>query len=200
MIRKTSMFLALCATALLAVGCASQKEPATKAIAAAEAALSEVRDDATKYASADYQAVETTLSSMKDNLTKGDFKAVLAAAPDLNSQISALKDKITTDKTEAMAAMDKSKAEYEGMAAGITSMVGALQSRVDILSKSRKLPRGLDTAKFAGAKSAFEAAKAAAGDATAAASSGDYMTALAKANEAKAKGTEALTALGMPTG
>jgi len=198
--RKTSAFLALFATALLAVGCASQKEPATKAVADAESALAAVRDDAAKYAADDLQAVETTLTGLKDNLAKGDFKAVLAAAPGLTTQLSSLKDTAAAKKAEAMAAMEKAKTEYSGLAGSVTSMVAALQSRVDILSSAKKLPRGLDAAKFSGAKTAFEAAKAAAGEATSAATSGDFTTALAKAQEAKAKGTEALTALGMPTG
>lgn len=198
--RKTCAFLALFATALLAVGCASQKEPATKAVADAESALAAVRDDAAKYAADDLQAVETTLTGLKDNLAKGDFKAVLAAAPGLTTQLSSLKDTAAAKKAEAMAAMEKAKTEYSGLAGSVTSMVAALQSRVDILSSAKKLPRGLDAAKFSGAKTAFEAAKAAAGEATSAATSGDFTTALAKAQEAKAKGTEALTALGMPTG
>ena len=200
MIRKTSIFLALCATALLAVGCASQKEPAMKAVADAESALSAVREDAAKYASGDLQAVETTLSGVKDSLAKGDFKAVLAAAPGLTTQLAALKDAAAAKKADAMAAMEKAKTEYSGMTAGLTSMMGALQSRMDILMASKKLPKGLDAAKFDGAKAAFAAAKDAMAAATAAASSGDFTAAATKASEAKAKGVEALTALGMPTG
>jgi hypothetical protein len=198
--RKTSAFLALCATALLAVGCASQKVPATQAVAAAESSLAAVREDAAKYAASDLQAVDTSLSGIKDSLAKGDFKAVLAAAPALTTQISALKDAAATKKAAAMAAIEKAKTDYAGLTTGVTSMVAALQSRMDILSKSKKLPKGLDAAKFDGAKTAFEAAKTAAGEATTAATAGDFTTALTKAQEAKAKGTEALTALGMPTG
>jgi hypothetical protein len=190
----------LCATALLAVGCASQKEPAMKAVADAESSLAAVRDDAAKYAGSELQAVETTLTGIKDSLNKGDFKAVLAAAPGLTTQLAALKDAAAAKKAEAMAALEKAKTEYGGLSAGVTSMVAALQSRMDILSKSKKLPKGMDAAKFDGAKAAFEAAKTAAGEATAAATSGDFTAALTKAQEAKAKGTEALTALGMPAG
>lgn len=200
MTRKTSLFLALCATALLAAGCASQKEPAMKAVADAESALAAVRDDAAKYAAGDLQAAETTLSGVKDSLAKGDFKAVLAAAPALTTQLASLKEAAMAKKAEAMAMMEQAKTDFGPLSASVTSMVGALQSRMDILMKSKKLPKGLDAAKFDGAKASFEGAKTAMGEATAAAAAGDFTAALAKAQEAKAKGTEALQALGMPTG
>ncbi len=200
MIRKTSAFLVLCATALLAVGCANQKEPATKAIADAESALAAVRDDAAKYAGGDLQSVESTLSGLKDSLGKGDFKAVIAGAPALLSAVSSLKDTAAAKKTEAMAAMESAKTEFGTLSGSLGGMMTALQSRMDILSKAKKLPKGIDAAKFDGAKSGFEAAKSAMAAATAAAGSGDFTGALAKAQEAKAKGTEVLQALGMPTG
>ena len=198
--RKTSAFLALCAIALLAAGCANQKEPATKAIADAESALAAVRDDAARYDAADLQNVETTLSGLKDNLGKGDYKAVIAAAPALVTAISSLKDAAASKKAEAMAEMEKAKTDFGSLSGNVGAMVASLQSRMDILSKAKKLPKGLDAAKFDGAKTGFEAAKSAMAAASAAAASGDYTTALAKAQEAKTKGTEVLQALGMPTG
>ena len=200
MTRKTSAFLALCATALLAAGCASQKEPATKAIADAESALSAVRDDAAKYAGSDLQNVESTLSGLKDDFNKGDFKAVVAGAPALMGAISTLKDTTDAKKAEAMAAMEKAKTDYGALSGNVGAMIASLQSRIDILSKAKKLPKGLNAAKFDGAKTGFEAAKSAMTAASAAAASGDYTGALAKAQEAKAKGAEVLQALGMPTG
>lgn len=200
MTRKTSAFLALCATALLAAGCASQKEPATKAIADAESALSAVRDDAAKYAGSDLQNVESTLSGLKDDFNKGDFKAVVAGAPALMGAISTLKDTTGAKKAEAMAAMEKAKTDYGALSGNVGAMIASLQSRIDILSKAKKLPKGLNAAKFDGAKTGFEAAKSAMTAASAAAASGDYTGALAKAQEAKAKGAEVLQALGMPTG
>ena len=200
MTRKTSAFLALCATALLAAGCASQKEPATKAIADAESALSAVRDDAAKYAGSDLQNVESTLSGLKDDFNKGDFKAVVAGAPALMGAISTLKDTTGAKKAEAMAAMEKAKTDYGALSGNVGAMIASLQSRIDILSKAKKLPKGLNAAKFDGAKTGFEAAKSAMTAASEAAASGDYTGALAKAQEAKAKGAEVLQALGMPTG
>lgn len=69
---------------------------------------------------------------------------------------------------------------------------------MDILSKAKKLPAGLDQAKFDSAKSGLAAATEAWGAATAAASAGDMAEAVAKANAVKGKAVEALNALGMP--
>ncbi len=57
---------------------------------------------------------------------------------------------------EMAAAAAAKKAEltksWEEMAAGLPKMVEAIKSRVDILSKSKKLPKGMDKATFEGAK------------------------------------------------
>ena len=80
------------AAALLAVGCANQKEPATQAVASAESALAEVRDQAAQYVPEQLEGVETALAGLKDSLGKGDYKAVLAAAPKLATDVASLKD------------------------------------------------------------------------------------------------------------
>ena len=199
MTRRTSLFLAVLAAVVLAVGCAGQKEPATKAIADAETALAAVKDDAAKYAGDDLATVEAQLAGLKESLAKGDYKAVVTGAPALVTAIGSLQKAAESKKAEVMAAMEKAKADFGPLSDDVGKMIGALQSRIDILSKAKKLPQGLDATKFDGAKASFEAAKAAMADATAAATSGDFIAAMAKGQEAKAKGTEALTALGMPT-
>jgi hypothetical protein len=188
------------AIALLAVACAGQKEPATKAVADAEAALSAVKAQAAQYVPEQLQSVESTLTGLKDSLAKGDFKGVLAAAPQLTSQLAALKDAAAAKKVEMDAAIEKAKSDWSGYAADLPNMVGAIQSRVDILSKARKLPAGMDKAKLDGAMQGLEAMKSTWTDAGAAFASGNVLDAVAKAQQVKASGTQIMADLGMSSG
>jgi len=197
---KKSVFVAALATALLAAGCASQKEPATKVIADAESALSTFRDDAAKYLPNDLQSVEETLAGLKDNLSKGDYKTVLAGVPGLTTQIASLKDAAADKKVEMEAAIAKATTDWTSYAADLPNMVGAIQSRVDVLSKSKRLPKNLDRSAFESAKSGLEMMKSTWTEATAAAASGEMLDATTKAQMVKDKGAEVMATLGMTTG
>jgi len=76
-------------------------------------------------------------------------------------------------------------------------MVDAIQSRVDKLSKERHLPKGVTKDNVAAAKAALDSMKSAWSDASNAASSGDFTTALSKAQAVKDQATEAMKSLGM---
>jgi hypothetical protein len=200
MFKKQSVFVAAVATALLAVACAGQKGPAEQAIAGAESALAAIKEDAAKYVPTDLQGVESSLASLKDSFTKGDYKAVLAGAGDVTGRITALKDAAMAKKTEMEAAMAQATNDWQGMSTDLPAMVAAIQSRVDILGKAKKLPKGMDAAAFDGAKSGLEMMKTAWTEATTAATSGNMMDAVAKARMVKDKGTEVMAALGMSAG
>lgn len=194
-----SLWLAAAATLVIA-GCAGQKAPATQALNAAETALAAIKDDAAKYLPGDLQGVESTLAGLKDSLQKGDFKAVLAGAPALTNQIASLKDAAMAKKTEMEAAVATATTSWTAMAADLPNMVSAIQSRVDILGKAKKLPKGMDAAALESAKGGLEMMKSTWTEATAAFSSGSVVDAVAKAQMVKDKGAEVMKALGMTTG
>lgn len=196
---KTSALAAAMLATLLAVGCANQKEPATKAVADAEATLSTFRDEASRYASTELQSAEAAIASLKGSLEKGDFKAVVAGAPALSTQLESLRMTVADKKAEAEAANEAAKATWAPLSADLPKMVAAIQSRVDILSKSRRLPKGLDAATLDSAKAGFEEMKTVWTEATTAAAVGNAVEAVSRAEAAKAKGTEVMTALGMST-
>ena len=153
---RSSLFVAALAAAVLAAGCAGQKEPATKAVADVEASLSALRDDASKYAATELQSADAALASLKSSLQTGDYKSILAGAPALVAQVDTLRKTIADKKAEAEAALDSAVA-------------------------------------------GFDSIKAAWGEATAAATSGNFVEAMGKADAVKAKGAEVMAALGMTT-
>jgi hypothetical protein len=141
--KKQLTWLMAALMAMLIVGCANQKNAAEQAVAGAERALSAVRDVAAKYVPDQLTAVDTQLASLKESLAKGDYKGVLAGAPALNTAIGALKDAATAKAADAEAAMAKAKDAWATTSTDVPKMLAALQSRVDVLSKSHHLPAGV---------------------------------------------------------
>jgi len=189
--------LALVAVTLLAAGCASQKDPATKAVADIEASLSSLQADATQYASAELQPVEDALASLKTSLANNDYKAVLAAAPAVSSQVAALQQTVAQKKEEAQAALAAATEKWQSLSADVPNMLSAIQSRVDVLSKSKKLPKNVSADAFQSAKDGLAELKSNWDEASAAFTAGKAADAVAKAEAAKAKGAEVLKLLGM---
>ncbi|HEY0767831.1 MAG TPA: hypothetical protein VGD47_07720 [Steroidobacteraceae bacterium] len=198
--KKQSVWLLATLAAVLVVGCANQKAPAEQAVAGAETALAAVRDSAQKYAPDQLQAVESQLTGLKDSLAKGDYKAVLTGAPTLNSAISAMKDAAEAKKADAEAALAKAKDAWGPISAEVPKTVDSIQSRVDALSKSHHLPKGVTKDSLASAKSGVDSLKSMWSDASSAASSGDFTTAVTKAQAVKDKAAEIMKSLGMSAG
>jgi len=182
----------ICAMALaLLSACASDKAPAEQAIQGAEAAIAQVKTEAAKWIPDQVRALDTSLAAVKDKFAKGDYKAVLAEAPALATQAKSVAEAAAAKKAE----LTKS---WEEMSAGLPKMIEAVKSRVDILSKSKKLPANVTKEQFEAAKTDVAAATQGWTDAMAAYTGGNIADAVTKANTVKAKTVEALQALGMP--
>jgi hypothetical protein len=195
--KRMSVWLLATLAAGALVGCTNQKAPAEQAVAAAETSLGAIRDEAQKYDPDQLQVVDGQLNAMKDNLSKGDYQAVLAAAATMNSSISGLKEAADNKKAQADAALAKAKDAWGPMSSDVPKMVDAIQTRVDKLSKERHLPKGVTKDSVASAKSALDSMKSAWSDASNAAASGDYSTAVSKAQTVKDQANDTMKSLGM---
>ena len=195
-IRKHSLYAGLL-VALFAVGCANQKEPATKAVNDAETTLASLREEAGQYAASELAAADSALASMKSSLQKGDYDAVVKGAPALSTQIETLRKTTSDRRAEREAANESARQTWATMSTEVPKMVEAIQGRLDVLGKSRKLPKNLDKAKFESARADFEQMKTTWSEATAAASAGNAVEAVSRGEAAKSKGTDVMLALGM---
>ena len=175
---------------MLVAGCSRDKEPAEAAIKAAEAAIGAAKAEAAKYVPDQVKGVEDALKAAKDAFEKKEYTQALNAAKDLPAKAKEL-------AAAAAAKKDELTKSWEAMAGGLPKMVEAIKSRVDILSKSKKLPANLDKDKFEGAKSGLAEITQAWMDADNAYKGGNIADAVAKANAVKAKATEIMTTLGM---
>jgi len=194
-------FLSLVMAAVLLAGCANQMEPAKKAIADIEAAIAAAGPDAAQYIPDQLQAVTSEVASLKAKFDQKDYKGVLAAAPALLTQAQGLSAAAGAAKEAAQAAaLQAMNAEWGTLSADIPPQLAAVTSRVGILSKSKKLPAGLDAAAFDAARSGMDEATALWSQATAAQASGNMEQAVGAARQVKDKLNAAMAALGMSTG
>ena len=195
--KKLSVWLLATLMAVALVGCANDKAPAEQAVASAETALAQIRDMAQRYAPDQLQTVDAQFNSIKDGLNKGDYKGVLAAMPALNTAISGLKDAATAKQADAEAAAAKAKDAWGPLSTDVPKMVDAIQSRVDILSKSHHLPHGVTKDTLDAAKSGLANMKTAWSDASSAATTGDFTTAASKGQAVKDQASQIMQSLGM---
>ncbi len=194
--RFSNFFLALAATTLIATGCAQQKAPATKALAAIEASLAEVRDDAAKYAPEGLKGVDSQIARLKESLDRKEYDNVLAGTPQLDKAVASLKDAVASGKKHAAQALAAAKTEWESLNTEVPHMVESIQTRVDELSK-KKIRFRVSKEELESAKSGLEWMKTEWAEATAASNSGKQITAAEKARAVKAKGEEVQKTLGM---
>jgi len=192
--RISKVCLSFAAATLLIAGCAKKEEPATQAVASAEAAVAAVRDDAAKYAPEALQSVDAKLAEMKDELAKEKYKAVLLDAPKLNAEVNLLTESLIAKKTQIQASTN----EWTDLKAEVPLLVSAIQNRLDSLSVSGKLPESVPKAAFEAAQAGLAGMKSMWAEATAAFSAGNATEAADKGRLVKAKAAELQQQLAMP--
>jgi len=188
---RFTLVSALFVTVVMLTACASDKGPAEQAVKAAEEAINSVKAEAVKYVPDQVNSLESTLSALKDKLAKGEYKAVITEA-------KALGDKAKEVAAAAKAKKDELTKTWTELSQGLPKMVEAIQSRVDILSQSKKLPANLTAEKFEQAKSGLAAAKEEWAKALESFNKGMPAEAIAMANSVKKKAVEVMEILGLP--
>lgn len=152
--RKLLAVAAVAATLVLQA--CSQKEPATRAVDAAEDALAAVAEDSQKYIPQRYAEVKAELDAARAALAEEKYAEALAAVRDIPAKAQGLAD-------EAKAAREKLAAELQGewerLAAALPGTLDGIGARLDELGKLRKLPADLDADAVERARKDFEIAK-----------------------------------------
>jgi len=192
-----SKWLAASLTALIVIGCTSQKEPAEHAVANIDAALGTGHDAAAKYAPDQLQSVEAQVATLKDNLSKGDYKKVLADAPAVTTAVANLQQAAISKQEEADTKLAQTKQQWRTLSAEVPKTVAAIRSRVEELSKLRRPPKGISKAAFESAKAGLELLQSTWSEATDAVAKEDYAGGVAKGQAAKDQATEIMHTLGM---
>jgi len=186
-----SLAITLFVSTVMLISCASDKGPAEVAIKAAEEAINATKAEAAKIVPDEVKSLESALAAVKDNFAKKEYKAALTEAQALAGKAKGVMDAAKAKKEE----LTKT---WTDLSAGLPKMVEAIQSRVDILSKAKKLPANLTAEKFAEAKSGLASAKEEWAKALESFKAGNYADAVSVANSVKGKAAKTMEILGLP--
>ena len=205
-VRRTAYVLFAFCIAL--AGCTNQMEPAKKAIAEIEAAVAAAGTDAQRYIPDDLKAVNDQLTALKAKFDQKDYAGVIAAAPALlakaqslvGAKAAAMEAAAAQEAAAKQAAEQAMQADWDALSATLPAAIAALDSRMEILAKSKTLPAGVTKAALESAQSNLADAKSLWTQATGAQTAGKLGDAVMAAREAKEKADAALASLGMAGG
>jgi hypothetical protein len=193
-----SNWLVASVAAMLIFACSSQKAPAEQVVADIDSALSAIHDSAAKFSPDALHTVEAQVATLKENLAKGEYKEVLAAAPAVNTAVASLKQDAEAKQAAADAALAQTKQQWHTLDAEVPKLIAGIHSQMDTLSKMRKLPKGVTKASFESAKTEVASLDSMWAEATnTVANEDNYAGAVAKGQAVKDKATELMQALGM---
>ncbi len=189
--KSIANFLVLGAAALLFAACANQMEPAKHALDDINSAVNAASADAQKYIPDQLTSVQKELADLKASYDKKDYAAVLTHAPAVLADAKNLAADATAKKDEAAKAKAL-EAEWSGFAATLPQLISVVKNRIDALSRTRRVPKGID---LAVARSGLADATAEWENAQSAYASGKAEDAVAAAKDVKSKTEAAASSL-----
>jgi hypothetical protein len=190
--RHAYKFIIMILAGALLGGCENKdKTTAEAALKAAEEAINTAKAEASKYVPDQAKSLDAELAAAREKFSKGDYKGALADAQALASKAKDVASAAAAKKTE----LTKS---WEDLSSGLPRVIEAIQSRVDSLSQSKKLPAGMTAETLAQAKAGLTEMRQQWAAATEAAKNGNVADAVSKAAAVKVRAAEVLTLLKMP--
>ncbi|HEX3912471.1 MAG TPA: hypothetical protein VHW71_03095 [Steroidobacteraceae bacterium] len=181
-------FLTLCSVFLF-VACANQMEPAKNALDNINTTLNSVSADAQKYVPDQYAQTQSKVAQLTASYEKKDYAAVVAGAPAVLIEINGLVSAAADKKDESEKALGN---EWRSLEASVPQSLTAVQNRIDSLSKTKHVPKGVD---LAAAKSGLADANSAWSKAQDAFKAGNPTDAITAGKDAQGKVTSAAAAL-----
>ncbi len=184
---------ALAALLVMAGGC-SQKDPAQEAIAAAEAALAAVYEDAQKYVPDKYAEVKSQLEAARTAFNEERYADAIAAVKDVPARAEELANAALEAKQKLH---EQLSADWTRLSGSLPKLVAGIEARLGELGKMRRLPKGMDKQLFDEANAAFGSLKSTWDEAGASFAAGDLEVAVVKAGNAEAMAQDLMARLSM---
>jgi len=172
------------------MACSGGKSAAELAIKTAEQAVNTTKAKAIRIVPDQVKLLEDALAAAKEKVVKGEYKAALEEA-------TALTGKATEVLAAAMDKKDELTQKWTELSQGVPQMVADLQSRVDVLSKAKKLPASITKEKFEEAKAGLDAIIDEWIKAQESFKTGSFADAISMATSVKDKAVKAMETLGM---
>ena len=181
--------------ALLIVACTNKYEqPAKDALASAEKALTEARDDAKEFAQEELAQAEEAYARMKAKYENKEYKDVVGDTSIFNEKMTALKDMVVVRQTQITTA---TKQWEETLSVEVPKKIDAIERRFKAL-KPNRLPKDVTKEAYENAKTSIETIKADWAAAQAAHAEGRAIEAAEKARAVEAKAQEVSQQLAIP--
>ncbi len=169
----------------------ANKLPAEAAMTAAETAVATLGDEASKYAPAGVASIQKNLAAAKDFIAKQDYKGALSTASAIPAEVKQV--------TAAAAAKKKDEVveAWYKLSDKLPTMTAAIKSRLATLSKSNKLPTGINKDVLAKASEGVSSLESGYTKASEDFKSGKMSEAIAQAKDLQAKVAEIMKSIGM---
>jgi hypothetical protein len=187
--QRITGFLTLCFVAILFVACVNQMEPAKNALDNINTTLNSVSADAQKYVPDQFTQAQSKVAALTASFEKKDYAAVIAGAPAVLAEVRGLPDAAAAKRDEMVKELGN---EWRSLAASVPQSLSAVQSKIDDLSKTKRVPKGVD---LGAAKSGLADANSAWDKAQEAFKAGNPADAVTAAKDAQGKVASAAAAL-----
>jgi hypothetical protein len=189
--RNVWKIMAVVVPLTIALACTdAAKAPAEAAMAAAGDAMNSLKGDAARYAPDAVKSLESSYGTAKDSLANKDYQGALLFAKDIPAKAKEALAKADATKTALAKAWNEA-------ADGMNKTIHAAKSHLDMLSRSKNLPAGMDKTTLAKAKIDLESLQRGWSAAVDQSKAGDLNGAIAKAKDLSAQGLELLKAIGI---
>jgi hypothetical protein len=187
--QKITGFLTLCSVAILLAACANQMQPAKNALDNINTTLNSVSADAQKYVPDQFTDAQTKAAALGASFEKKDYATVVAGAPAVLAEVNGLSGAAAAKKDEMVKALGN---EWRSLDAAVPQALGAVQTRIDALSKTKHIPKDID---LGAAKSGLADATSAWDKAQESFKAGNPADAVTAAKDAQSKVAAAAAAL-----
>lgn len=141
LIRPIATYVLLLVTLGFISACASQMEVAQRALDGADNAFTAAAPDARKYLPDQLSSLRHRLSDLKGSFEMRDYAAVLKGAPTFLADAQRLGEQAADRKQQAAKALD---AHWSDIASSLPVLLDTIALRIDALSKTRHVPKGVD--------------------------------------------------------
>lgn len=179
---KAFVIAALAALGLGLAACASQKEPAEKALAAVEEKFKESAAEVQKYLPDRYAELETTVASLRDSLAQQDYGDVVKGAAAAQDSLKRAIADARVKRAQTLAAMDT---EWTELTNTMPAMITAMDKKIS--SQRGRPPEGMTRDAWKQTIAEYDAARDAWSKAAAEMSRATFEQSVLAARDAKAK-------------
>ena len=134
-------YLLFAVAALLLAACSTHMKAAQQALDQISNAVEAIPADSDQYVPDQIASVRSKLNDLNASFDKKDYRAVLDGAPAVLAEAKNVAATAVAKRDEAMKALTS---QWNQLSSSVPQLVASVKTRVDALSKTRRVPKGVD--------------------------------------------------------